>query len=380
MIKTRLRHCVYDPDPRGNPRYYVRLEGRKKIRIRERFEDPNGEITKEFMAAYWTALDTLRGAAPEKIVPPKEDTFDWLVDQYFRSEKFQKFDPATQRDKRSVLKRFLGTAGPLPYKKFRRQDVEASQIKRRETPGAADKLVKVLRALFNWAISKNLITTNPATAIEKLNGASDGFHTWTAEEVERYREHHKLGTKPRLALEIMLNVGARISDAARIGRQNESDGWLKFTAKKNRNHHPVTIEVPITATLRAALGVTKTGDLTYLVTEYDRPFSIDGLGNRMREWCDAASLFHCSAHGLRKAAAVTLAENEATAPELCAIFGWSKLETAEIYIRRAQKKKMAGNAFARLDDYRDRKSVSLSKSKNLNETKKGKSDGKSTPK
>ena len=55
---------------------------------------------------------------------------------------------------------------------------------------------------------------------------------------------------------------------------------------------------------------------------------------------------------------MTLAENDATAAELCAVFGWKKLETAEIYIRKAQKKKMAGNAFARLDMYRDRQSVS----------------------
>jgi hypothetical protein len=51
---------------------------------------------------------------------------------------------------------------------------------------------------------------------------------------------------------------------------------------------------------------------------------------------------------VRKAAAIILAENGATAAELCAIFGWSKLETAEIYIRKAQRKRMAVNAFAKL--------------------------------
>jgi hypothetical protein len=86
-----------------------------------------------------------------------------------------------------------------------------------------------------------------------------------------------------------------------------------------------------------------------------KPFTINGLGNKMREWCDAAGLHHCSSQGLPKAAAVILAENSATAPELCAIFGWSKLETAEIYIREAQKRRMAGNAFARLDEHRGRK-------------------------
>jgi Phage integrase family len=100
----------------------------------------------------------------------------------------------------------------------------------------------------------------------------------------------------------------------------------------------------------------------------------------MRDWCDAAGLAQCSAHGLRKAAAVILAENGATAPELCALFGWSKLETAEIYIREAQKRKMVANAFTRLDEYRDRKNVSVPGTKKPNETNRKKSRAKSRPK
>jgi hypothetical protein len=56
MIKTRLTYCVYDPDHRGNARYYVRKPGHKKIRIREKFEDRDGRITPEFMKAYFEAM------------------------------------------------------------------------------------------------------------------------------------------------------------------------------------------------------------------------------------------------------------------------------------------------------------------------------------
>ena len=35
------------------------------------------------------------------------------------------------------------------------------------------------------------------------------------------------------------------------------------------------------------------------------------FGNKFREWCDEAGLRHCSAHGLRKAAATRLAEHGA---------------------------------------------------------------------
>jgi hypothetical protein len=74
-----------------------------------------------------------------------------------------------------------------------------------------------------------------------------------------------------------------------------------------------------------------------------------------------------------------MAESGATAPELCAIFGWSKLETAEIYIREANKSRMSSNAFARLDEYRNRKSVSLSGPKSTNETIRKNSREKSRP-
>ena len=59
--------------------------------------------------------------------------------------------------------------GELPFKKIRKSDIEASQMKRSGTPGAADKLVKYLKALFNWAISAELATFNPANGVTKIH-------------------------------------------------------------------------------------------------------------------------------------------------------------------------------------------------------------------
>jgi integrase len=370
MIKARLKYLIED---RGM--YYVRRPGQKKIRIRETYQDADGQITQAFLKAYYEALEAK--PAPAVI---REKTFYWLVDQYYRSQKFKNFDKLTQGDKRSVLDRFCATAGNLPYASLRRADVEASQERRRETPAAADKLVKYLRALFEWAIKDGYATHNPAVGVEKIHD-SDGWHTWTANEIEAYRKFHPIGSKARLALESFLNIGARISDVCRIGRQHEIEGRLKFVAWKGRGKKKTrrTIDVPIGADLSAALARTPTGDMTYLVTEAGLPFTINGLGNKMRDWCDAAGLPQCSAHGLRKAAAVALAESGVTAPELCAIFGWSKLETAEIYIREANKQRMTTNAFQRLDEYRNRKSVSNSSPAGRDETIRTNNRDKSKP-
>jgi hypothetical protein len=73
------------------------------------------------------------------------------------------------------------------------------------------------------------------------------------------------------------------------------------------------------------------------MTGHGKPFTAAGFGNWFREQCDAAGLPQCSAHGLRKAAAVRHAINGATA--------W--LETigeAQRYIEEANRIKLAESA------------------------------------
>lgn len=380
-MKTELRYLVHDPDKRGNDRYYVRLKGRPKKRIRQQFMDAAGNITQEFMVAYWAAISDIRAEAPEVKKPVlREETFNWLFDQYFRSSTFIRFDPATQKDKRSVLSRFAETAGELPYKKYRREDMEKSQRARAATPGAADKLVKVLRAVFNWAGKQKppLMAHNPAVGIETINKKKGGFHTWAPAEIDKFRAHWPLGTVPRLALEVMITVGARRSDAAMVGPPDEfeKDGqrWLRFTAYKGRNRYPVEIESRLTPELIAAIARTKIGNQTFVISSRNTAYTIESFGNAFSRWCGEAGLPHCSAHGLRKAAAVSYAESGATGPQLMAVFGWSNLRTAQIYIEKAEKRRLRAAAFEQRAEYEKQRNVPLSKPKDPSETNKEKSN------
>ncbi|WP_457799016.1 tyrosine-type recombinase/integrase [Methylocystis sp. S23] len=71
------------------------------------------------------------------------------------------------------------------------------------------------------------------------------------------------------------------------------------------------------------------------------------FGNLFREACDKAGLKHCSAHGLRKAAATRLAEAGATVPQLNAVFGWKGAKQALLYIEKADRARLARDAFAK---------------------------------
>lgn len=96
---------------------------------------------------------------------------------------------------------------------------------------------------------------------------------------------------------------------------------LRFTAVEDS---------PILPVLYAMIDATKpTGLLTYLVTEFGKPFTGNGFGDEMRDWCDAAGLPPCSAHGLRKAGALFASDNGAADQQLISLYGWDSIKQAK---------------------------------------------------
>jgi integrase/recombinase XerD len=112
------------------------------------------------------------------------------------------------------------------------------------------------------------------------------------------------------------------------------------------------MDIPIHPDLAVIIAATPSGHLTFLVTEFQRPFTPNGFGNKFKDWCRQADLPHCSAHGLRKATAARLAERGATAHEIMAITGHRTLEEVERYTRAARKAGLADSAMANSNDER----------------------------
>ena len=93
--------------------------------------------------------------------------------------------------------------------------------------------------------------------------------------------------------------------------------------------------IPLHPALAAIIADTPKDHLTFLTTQFGKPFAAADFGNWFREQCDMANLNHCSAHGLRKAAARRLAEAGCTEHEIAAITGHASLR--EIYESRRPK-------------------------------------------
>src|SRR5262249_57869369 len=89
-----------------------------------------------------------------------------------------------------------------------------------------------LRSLCQCALKGGWLRTDPTRDIKQRPVKGDGFHTWTEDEIEQFEAHHPIGTKPRLALALLLYTAQRRSDVVRMGRQHIKDGVLTVKQQK----------------------------------------------------------------------------------------------------------------------------------------------------
>lgn len=303
--------------------------------------------TAEFLHAYNEALssDGLNKEITKRLRP---DALEWLIRKYFESIEFQTLDQGTQKTRRGILKAVCDLHGEKPFARLEPKHIKALRDEKRKTPEAANNRLKALKQVFKFAADYDYIKDNPAKDVPKLKGKVGGWHSWTLNEVQQFEERHSVGTKARLALALLLYTAQRRSDVVLMGRQHVRDGWLTLTQQKNRNRNPTTISIPIIPELQHVIESSPTGDMTFLITTHGKGFTAAGFGNWFRERCDEAHLPHCSAHGLRKAAAARLAEKGCSANEIMAITGHRSLAEAQRYVAGASQKLMAKAAMKKL--------------------------------
>ena len=198
--------------------------------------------------------------------------------------------------------------------------------------------------MMQHAIETGLRADDPTCDIRAIIVKTDGHHTWTESEIEQFEERHAIGSRARLAFALLLYTGQRRSDVVRMGRQHIRDGFLHFRQLKTGTE----LSIPVHADLEAIIAESAAGQMTFLTTDFGKPFSAAGFGNWFREQCDMANLRHCSAHGLRKAAARQLAEAGCTEHEIAAITGHASLREIARYTKAVDQKKLATAAMEKV--------------------------------
>lgn len=275
-VRRRYRYTVQDRDRHGNVRVYLRQPGKQKVRL---LHEPG---TPEFDVEYRQAIAGDMPAVAPRRVAATPGSLRALCIAYFGSAEAKQLEARSRHVRRLILEKLCERHGDKPVTQMEPRHVRSIRDARADQPEAANGIVKALRAVFRHGMLAGLAVRNPAKEVEYLRSGSEGFHTWTPDEVRQFEAYQDVGSKVRLALALLLYTGQRRSDVVQLGRQHLRDGWLTFTQTKNRKRKPVALSLPVVPELRRIIDATPTGHLAFLVSDRGTPYTPDSFGNRFR--------------------------------------------------------------------------------------------------
>lgn len=339
MTRIRLPYIHEYRDRHGTVRRYVRMPGRPQVAIK------GLPGSAEFMAAYQEALTIGPPPKPSRFKP---GSLAALADDYFKAPEFVNLKASSKRAYRAVLEPILIKDGhrfvrDMPHDKARKiiQEIGAKR------PAMANLARAVMRKLMRYAMGNQLRTDNPFDVVPTYKLGT--HHTWTESEIATYMDKWPLGTRERLAFDLLLYTGQRVGDAAKLTRSDISNDQIHVVQDKTG----ADLRIPIHPALARSLKAGPTLGANLITDAAGKPVKDRALSTIILKAAEAAGLpRRCVPHGLRKAALRHLAEHGATSKQIAAVSGHKSIGEIERYTRKADQVQLARAAIKLLPDKR----------------------------
>ncbi|MFY9287909.1 MAG: tyrosine-type recombinase/integrase [Alphaproteobacteria bacterium] len=323
-------------------------KGRTYYRYRRggvRLPLPDEPDTPEFIQAY----QRIHASFGDEIVYPnvRIGSIDELIIAFRKSPDFLKLKAGT---KEHYLYHFNIISPKLG--KFQARDVTRRIIKElhdslASTPAKANGCIKAISRLYTFGIDREMVTINPAQNIKKLKLGE--IRPWTPEEVELVRT--KADPHIQLATALALFTGQRLGDVAKMRWDQIVDDGIEIAQQKTGS----SLWVPLHPELKDLLERTKAERLGKGIKLTTILLSAKGLEytsmNLKHKFGDALRVLglpkDCVFHGLRKTAAVMLAEAGCSTEQIKAITGHRTDQMAAYYAKRANQRILAKSAMVK---------------------------------
>src|SRR5215207_8048777 len=101
----------------------------------------------------------------------------------------------------------------------------------------------------------------------------------------RNSRRNPVGTRPRLAMDLILYSGSRGGDAYLFGPQHIRDGWLTYVPAKTYYLRADESAKPVLPALAATIAASKLGKVTFIETDNGSTFSKKGFQQAFSKWC-----------------------------------------------------------------------------------------------
>lgn len=320
---------------KGKMYYRFRLKGKPEVSL------PGEPYSPEFEEAYRRAMEGEVVAGEFRTV---EGSMAALVIAFYSSAEWKTLKPTTKDTYRRIIERLREQYGERPVKGLCKRHVLVMRDKRADTPAAADNMVKVLSKLMDFAVSRGWRTDNPAKGIRALNTDSDGFPAWAEAEIGAFEAYWPVGTKERLAFDLLLYTAQRSGDVRNMGWMDVKDGKILVCQEKTS----AKLALPIHARLKPSLDLAQIDYPTFIATQHGHAYTAAGFGNWFRGAVQEAGIKDRSAHGLRKSAATRLADAGCSEAQIKAITGHVTAKEVERYTKARDQRVLAEAAMAKI--------------------------------
>ena len=220
-----------------------------------------------------------------------------------------------------------------------------------ERPSQGNLWLKVMSNIFGHAVRLEWIKENPCHGVEKLPERGRETQPWTSDQLERFRDRWPVGTMQRLAFELLLWTGRRLSDVRLIGPQHieHRDGFPFIAFRQVKAKTDEKLYSPLEPELLSVINGTPQRGLVYVTTEAGSRFASDkSFGNFMNKAIRAAGIEGVTAHGLRATIATAVADSLGTGHEIKAVTGHKRDSMVEKYTRRANQPRLAKSAMSKV--------------------------------
>jgi integrase len=340
MATLRLRYVHAFVDKTGRVRCYFRHQGK-------RWPLPGEPGSTEFTTRY----DELR----REHVEPKQranvafgpNTLGSVIEKYITSDAFKSKAHHTKRQYRRILDRIKEICGRGLITDLREEHVR--EIRSRFLPATftADEAVMLLSTLWIFA-KENLamrLGSNPTMDIRKLHKQAWEHEPWPDFVIEKFEAEARPKPNARLALLLLLYTAQRAGDVAAMK-------WTQYDGKGIAVRQQKTDEllwIPCHSKLKDALDRAERKSEFILTTQLGSGYSAGAFCNMIAEATAQIGHKEYTAHGLRKNAAIALAEADCTVHQVMAITGHKTLRQAMHYTKGVAQKRLAREAINKLE-------------------------------
>lgn len=333
-IRVQLPRYVFRQAQRGRVYFYFRHQG-----LYTRL--PDNPSSSEFAIRYGQLLQSTAKPSGRRLPP---GSLQALIAEYKGTPEYNRLEAKTQLGYARSLDKLAAALGAFKADRIKRHHIIRIRNAIAAKPRAADDFVAAVSRLFTIGLDLGYCELNPAARIGRI-ADSESYLPWP----KAARNAFETSSPPRYLLDgymIGLWTALRLADVLRLPR-TRYDGQA-FNLKHRKTG--AELWIPAFSRLRTYVAEHSWPHVLFVTDAHGRRFKASTFGKAFRAHLVTVGLSEYHFHGLRHTTATALAEAGATDHEIQAITGHATLQMVQRYTKRANQKRLAARAMAKLEE------------------------------